>query len=511
MHKNPARLLLIFLIILTLALSACSSHDAPAPQTADNPPIQTESPVPTVGITLETIDEAQSPNTAPKYVFLMIGDGMGYAQRQLATLYLQQLSGNDTRQLVMDKFPVQGVNTTYALDTIVTDSAAAGTALATGQKTNKGLLSVAPDGQELQTILEAAEAHGMATGLVTTTYLPHATPAAFGAHADNRNNIFEILDDYLISGIDFFAGGGIRYLLPRSYDGDQLGADGQPIRSYREDERDLVAEFEQAGYTTFIGADGVQRFTSRTPVANEKILAAFTSSHIPYTVDALSDDTVAVPSLAQMTQKATQALSLDSDGFFIMVEGGRIDHACHLNDAAAAVYDTIAFDEAVSTAYDFYTTHPDETLILVVADHETGGLWLPDDASDVCDMTLLNTVTASVQDKLQNAYEGSTDEYRDLILSSYGWNSLTEEETALLGNALADADNDDRSLYAGYDPAAVAAGQILSQRLSVHWSTFGHTSAAVGLSAIGARADWFAGYMDNAAVGQTLFQALGLR
>lgn len=156
----------------------------------------------------------------PKYVFYFIGDGLGASQRQFSEFFMREKQGNPDQKLLMNTFKIAGVNTTYAADTLITDSAAACTALASEIKTNKGVIGKDVNGKDVKTLVEAAEEYGMATGLVTTTRLTHATPAAFAAHNESRNNENDIADDYVTSTVDFFAGGGIRHFIPKSMKDD---------------------------------------------------------------------------------------------------------------------------------------------------------------------------------------------------------------------------------------------------------------------------------------------------
>ena len=314
--------------------------------------------------------------TVPKYVFYLIGDGLGASQRQVAEYYLQHQTGSDSK-LAMNTLPVAGINTTYSLDTLVTDSAAAGTALSSGVKTNNGYIAMTPDGTKTTTLIEAVQSLGYATGIVTSTRITHATPAAFATHNADRNDENGIAAEYVTSGVDFIAGGGIRNFLPSTYEAADKDPMGSTIKSKREDERDLLAEFTSAGYTVFAGAEGSTDISSYTPQAGDKVFAALTYSHMPYEIDRANADTD-LPSLSELTETAVSLLELDGEGFMLMVEGGRIDHACHPNDIAATIYDTLEFDEVVKVALSFYNQHPEETLIIVVGDHETrrNGSWL---------------------------------------------------------------------------------------------------------------------------------------
>ena len=270
--------------------------------------------------------EASSPEAAavhpPKYVFYMIGDGLGAAQRQVAEYYLQHKTGNDSARLVIDTMPVSGINTTYSADTLVTDSAAAATALASGAKTNNGMIGELPSGAVLKTLVEAAEEKGMGTGLISTTRLTHATPACFAAHNPDRNDENGIAADFTDSGVDFFAGGGARHFISNT-DPARYGATdavGHAMKSKRTDGVDVVAEFAAQGYNTFIGSQGARDFVSYTPRGEEQVFAAFTYTHNPYELDRVNQG-YECPSLAAMTEKGGRGSFSVRRG--VLPDGGR--------------------------------------------------------------------------------------------------------------------------------------------------------------------------------------------
>lgn len=276
---------------------------------------------------------------APKNVILMIGDGMGVAQISLARLSL----GASSQPLFMDTLPYAAFVNTQSANAVVTDSAAAGTALATGYKTNNGMISVLPDGTPVETILESAVKLRKAVGLVTTTTITHATPASFGAHVNSRGDEGDIAIQYIEKKIDVLLGGGRAMFAPKTSKGG----------------RDLLGEAERAGYVIVDSRD------SLLSARGSKLLGLFQDG-------ALTTDPPE-PTLAEMTEKAIQVLSADNDGFFLMVEGGQIDWRCHDNDRVGTIKQVLQFDLAVGKALDF-ARHNGNTLLIVTADHETGGL-----------------------------------------------------------------------------------------------------------------------------------------
>jgi alkaline phosphatase len=278
----------------------------------------------------------------PRNVILMIGDGMGFGQITLAEL-------SAATPLNMESMPYTAFVKTQSLDA-VTDSAAAGTALATGFKTKNGMIGVLPDGTIVPTILEKAIRLRKAAGLVTTTTITHATPAAFGSHVASRGDEADIAPQFIERRIDVLLGGGRSVFLPKS-DKD----------SARKDDRNLLQEAREAGYTIVGNREDL------LSADEHRLLGLFQASSL--TTKAPE------PSLAEMTGKAIDVLSQDKEGFFLMVEGGQIDWRCHDNDLVGAAKQTLDFDTAVGKALDFARKHRD-TLVIVTADHETGGLSL---------------------------------------------------------------------------------------------------------------------------------------
>lgn len=273
----------------------------------------------------------------PSNVILFIGDGMGTGQIAAARMYAGV-------PLSFESFPYQGQMTTYSADSAITDSAAAATAMATGRKVNNGVISTSlpGDGAELKTVLERAGEAGKATGLVTTTSITHATPAAFAAHEPSRTNYPQIAQDYLTQTRPNVLFGG---------DGSMSGA-------------------AAAGYTVIGDAAGLQALDTENTTY---VSGQFAGGDMEYELDRTPTSTQ--PHLSEMTAAALDILDNDPDGFFLMVEGGRIDHAAHANDLQRTVQEVLEFSRAVQTAMDWIATAAAlDTLVLVTADHETGGL-----------------------------------------------------------------------------------------------------------------------------------------
>jgi len=432
---------------------------------------------------------------APKYVFMFVGDGLGSAQRQVAEYYMNGVEKTEGK-LLMNQLPVAGINTTHSLNTLVTDSAAAGTALATGYKTNNGMISVLPSGEKVESITQYANKNGMKTGLITTTRLTHATPAVFASNNMSRNNENEIAADFIHSKIDFFAGGGYRNFIPQGERGSKRG-----------DDRDLVSEFRGKGYKTYVGENASKDFIGLRAGKKTKVFAALTASHMPYEVDRFNNKNH-LPSLADMTRKGIEVLSQGDKGFFMMVEAGRIDHAAHANDAASVIHDTLALDRAVGEAYEFYEKHPEETLILVVGDHETGGLGLGYGKNYFLNLEALEGVKVSVDDVLQKKYRGNREDYFGFIGGNMGLSDLSEEERDSIVRAMniEDSGDYDKALFGSYTPTSVATAHVLARRANMMFTTYAHTGTQIPLSAVGKGAEEFGGFIDNTEIAESLIE-----
>ena len=288
------------------------------------------------------------PRQEVRNIILMVGDGMGLAQ--VSALMLAR----NYEPINMERAVVGGFVKTFSADNRVTDSAASATAYSTGEKTDNGYLGVDTDSRPLETILEKAEKRGLATGLIATTHVTHATPGAFYAHTPDRDDYELVALGLLDADIDVVIGGGRRYMTER--------ADG----------RDLTAELETKGYVVAESLEGLDG------VAQGRAMAIYPGGGLP-----LATNGRPASYLADATGKALDILTANSNGqgFFMMVEGSYIDSAGHSNDAEALMGEMADFDRAVGVAFDYADAHP-ETLVIVLADHETGGLTIPSGNAD---------------------------------------------------------------------------------------------------------------------------------
>jgi alkaline phosphatase len=265
-----------------------------------------------------------------------------------------------------------------AFQVLVTDSAASATQMASGKWALSETIGLDTEGEPTVTMLNIAQKMGKSVGLVTDTRITHATPAAFAAHQPHRSRENAIAADLLDSRVDVMLAGGLRHWLPKTVN----LADSQTRQTYsqkigghielvskREDDRDMLAEAEQVGYQTVFTRQQLEQVTSAP------VLGLFSDSGLPYRVDlqsALRDPDREIPTLAEMTERALDVLGQDEDGFFLMVESGMIDWAGHDNDAGALLHEMLRFDETLGVILKWLESRHD-TLLLVTADHETGG------------------------------------------------------------------------------------------------------------------------------------------
>jgi len=273
-----------------------------------------------------------------KNIILLIGDGMGFEQVRAAGIYQHGQGGT----LSFEKLPFQGRVSTFSASDAITDSAAAATAMATGTKVNNGVISMAipGDGSPLTTVLENFTSAGAASGLVTTTTITHATPAAFAAHAPSRTNQPEIADDYLNETRPDVLMGGAQFV-------DSVSATA-------------------AGYNVVTDRESLLSLDTET---NTNVWGQFGSTYLPFEADGLGP----LPHLTESTQTTLAILDNNPQGLFLMIEGGRIDHAGHINDLYRNILETLEFSSAAQNVLDWGAGRTD-TLVIVTADHETGGL-----------------------------------------------------------------------------------------------------------------------------------------
>lgn len=444
-----------------------------------------------------------------KYVFYFIGDGMGVNQVNAAETYRGALEGRiGITPMLFPGFPYMGVANTQSATNGVTDSAAAGTALATGRKTKNGTIGMNTERTEpMMSIAYWAQKAGAAVGVTTSVSIDHATPASFYAHQPDRGMAYEIGQELGKSQFEFF--GGSDFVKPNDPNG---GAN-------------LYEQTTAAGYTI---VKSYKEYQKKCKKAERMVLFQSDAANkidrgsIPYALDRKADDL----KLTDITRAAINFLTKkqgEKDGFFLMVEGGKIDWACHANDIATTIQETIDMDEAVRVAYEFYEQHPDETLIVVTADHETGGLSLGDGHYDLrlqnlrCqDMTIgqLGNELHKLHGKLGEGYNWEA--VKNYLKEHFGfWDKveLTKHQDEILlrafNNIMAGKSKDEKSLYQSDDELASTVKRVLNEAAMTRWGSGGHSNGYVPVFAIGAGAENFTGRMDNTEIPKRIANAAG--
>ena len=422
----------------------------------------------------------------PKYVFYFIGDGMGPSHVLGTEYYLGELEGVIGRpnKLCFTHFPKSAFVSTYSKSNGVTDSAASGTALATGSKTKNGFLGVTMDSTPVYSVAYAAKQAGFPVGISSTVGINHATPGAFYAHQPGRSRYYEIGKDMLTADYDFYAGGD---LIATSQQRDEI-----------------YAKAKEQGYTI---ARGYDDYKSNGKSAKKLMLyQKDVATDLPYAIDREEGDLT----LAQIAEAGIEFLSKKSKkGFFFMLEGGKIDYASHADDGATALNEVIDFDNAIKVAYDFYKKHPNETLIIVTADHETGGLVLGYSGAYALNLKALKGQKVSAERMgsiLRRAsrarMELRWERVQELLKENFGlWDEIemTKEEThelrAYFEQAYATTDIAKRE--SKLTSLATRAKQMVNSKALLSWAGPNHSASFVPLFAIGAGAENFYGVIDN--------------
>ncbi|MBP2645628.1 MAG: Alkaline phosphatase [Firmicutes bacterium] len=446
-----------------------------------------------------------------KYVFFFIGDGMGMPQISSTEIFkgtLDSTNPMNKEKLNFAAFPYQGMQATNSANTFITESAAAGTALATGHKTNNDVLGMDPTKSvAFKSMAEMAKEKGMKVGIVTSVSLDHATPGAFYAHQATRKNYYEIGQAMVNSGFDYFAGGSL------------LAPDGA-----KKDKQNIFELAKQNGYTVVNTKEDILNLnaSSGKVIAISPVLAG--EEALEYDIDRTS-----ALSLADFTRQGIQLLD-NPNGFFMMVEGGKVDWACHANDAATTVRDMMSFEKAIGEALKFYAQHPDETLIVVTGDHETGGMTIGFAGTEY--QTFFNKVNKQKVsfeefDKAINGYrqmmgqgQASLEDWLPYLAEKFGLTELTDYDKSRLSDALAASMTDPKKrnhdpnsylLYGSYEPFSVTVTHILNQKAGIGWTTYAHTGVAIPVFAQGVGGELFQGYYDNTDVAKKIMNIMGVQ
>lgn len=423
---------------------------------------------------------------------------MGTNQVLATEMYLSELDGQIGRQsLHMTRFPYSGQVATFSRSNGITDSSAAGTCLATGTKTNNGMLGLTPEPDTLQTIAEKLQQKGYGIGIMTTVAIDHATPAAFYAKVPDRGQYYEIGTQLAHSRFDFFGGAGFH----------------QPDNKDVPSASNLYDLCEQQGYTLAHGyADAQEKLDAAKLIllqATDGIDRSKKSDCLPYAIDRKGD----ALTLRQIVATAIPFLQQKHDRFFMMVEGGMIDYACHGQDGATAIGEALDMDSALAVAYRFYLDHPDETLIVVTADHETGGMALGNSDYTLnlqalqyqrCSAWILSDMLSALFSPSDKQAYPSWDDVKSVLSKQLGLYTdvqLAEDEDqklqALYQKTVAHKDGEVKTLYKNMNELGNTAVAMLNRKAKLGWTSYSHTAHAVPVFAIGVGAERFSGWHDN--------------
>lgn len=447
--------------------------------------------------------QAQEPGRAD-YIFYFIGDGMGMGHVLASETYNRMVRGSD-EPLLMMRFPVIGVSTTWSASSPVTDSAAAGTALATGVKTKNGMLGMGPDTTSVESIASKLFKEGYGVGIVTSVYPDDATPGAFFAHQPTRANYLEIGLEAAASGYQFIGGSNLRRVKDAS--GKSTG---------------LIEAFAENGVDYVRGAAAAAASTSeRVFMVNDDSVHI---SNIGFTIDSIEG----VLTLPLMTRTCLNHLERWTPSkFFMMVEGGNIDHAGHSNDGGTIIKEIFNFNDAIEVAYDFYKSHPDNTLIVVTADHDTGGMSIGNahvgynmfpqyfDYQKVSKERFNEECKAILRSRRVFTWE----DMREMLnrqLGFWGGVPVNEQQTELLKKTFEKTfelrnSEEQHTLYASFDEFTATVFKVLNDIGGVGWIDTSHTGGYVPVYAIGVGAEKFSGIHDNTELPVLIEEAAGLR
>lgn len=427
-------------------------------------------------------------SATPKYVFYFIGDGMGVAPAMASVTYARNVLGQEELPLMMT-FPYTGLALTYSASSDVTDSAAAGTALATGYKTNNSMLGMTPDTVPVYSIAKTFKDAGYGVGLVTNVAADDATPGAFYAHVPKRYYSDQIDRQFIDSNFDFLAGAALTGLY------DSKGKSNGIIEEYEKNNIKIIHSPQDVD------------LSKRMILLQEN---PFQSGNTGYVIDSIPG----MMTLPEMTQACLDYLRQKTPGgFFMMVEGGNIDHALHGNDALTAITEIYNFNNALKLAYDFMQTHPEETLIVVTADHDTGGISVGNGLNGyVAHFDVLKHQKMSKEmfsdvckKMLEEGNPGGWEGMKKLLEDKFGfWKEvqISAPETAALEKLYRQvfeekSGKDEKSLYNDFNAFASGVFRTLSNKAAVGWTTGAHTGNPVGVYSAGAGAENFSRVFNN--------------
>ena len=456
---------------------------------------------------------AAAEEASPKYVFMFIGDGMSSPQTNSAQVYNGRNESGlvELEELTFTQFPVVGLQYTQDSTSFCPDSASTATSLSSGFKTHSGVIGMGVDRVTPgTTIAEMLHDKGWKIGIVSTVTINHATPAAFYAHIASRNDYYDIGIQMAESGFEYFAGGSVN----KADDGD----------------KSIYEVLEDNGYLVTNDRDTILSLNSDSGKVYAYSPVLQDDGAMPYDIDAPADSL----RLKDFVKKGIDVLDNET-GFFMMVEGGKIDWAGHANDAVANMSDTLALDEAVEVALDFAKDHPDETLIIVTGDHETGGMTIGyaatgyNTAFDIlraqkCSYVQFDSyveeakadgsftfddMMAMVEEYFGLVAPGEEAEVEALVMNDYEYAKL---QKAYADDQSGNVDGYEESLlYGGYSPISVTLTHIINNKAGIGWTSYAHTGLPVPVYAYGEGAELFIGAYDNTEVAHKLMDLTDAR
>ncbi len=482
-----------------------------------------------------SVNAAQSSNDqVAKYVFMFIGDGMSSVQINAAMTYLNRDNNttgsvNDVNKLSFVAFPAAGSATTYDASSFCPDSASTATSYSAGIKTLSGTLGmgntgITPDKNKItQNIAEMFKAAGKKVGIVSTVNLDHATPAAYYAHVESRSYSYVIETQMANSNVDYFAGGALSKATAAI-----TQAELDKGYTARDDKNDAYAYLASKGYTITKTKDEFKNITAKTGKVYAQAPNIQDSSSITYSLDTKPATDI---SLSEFVAKGIEVLNNDK-GFFMMVESGKVDWACHANDAKAAIMDVIEFDNAVKEAVKFYNSHPNDTIIIVTGDHETGGMTVGqattgyDTAFKLLEnqkvsyiefdkyitknkdnWKALSDAMPYIKDNFGLTAKGDESNGAKMQLSEFQQKKLDDAFAAMKNGKPASMTEEEWvMLYGGYNPLSITVTHLLNSKAGIGWTSYSHTGVNVPVYAMGVGQEMFNGAYDNTDVFKKLIQ-----
>lgn len=429
----------------------------------------------------------------PRNVILFIGDGMSVPQRMVAEEFSRKAG---TGPLAMNALPCQATTRTPSASSLVTDSAAAATAIACGEKACNGAVGVGVDGRRLESCAETARDTGRRVGIVTSVTINHATPAGFYAHRAHRSQLYDIGLDLVRSGFDLFMGGGL------------AGANAK-TNGVAECVGDLYGFAAANGWIVKEGRAGFDELTALAQPL-PPVWYRDGEEALPYAIDAGAGRNPRLPEMTRFALDYLDAKAKDAPGFFLMVEGGRIDWAGHANEAATNLRDLLELDAAVKVALEFQKAHPD-TLIIVTGDHETGGMslgfagtgyafYMERLANQTCSTDAFNARYHAL--KAEKGDACTFDDVRPLLEASYGFRFEGDAD----GDPMVLTHDEIESLRRHFRDGGLAdkARRIMQGRAGVGWTSGSHTGLPALTTSIGPGAERFTGMLDNTDISKTI-------